>query len=91
MVGGSDDFRKIMPLRVAEVAQLGAAVQPGDDLGGVAPAGGRVYRARMSIAQGGLGLLCEVTANDIVTVTAFNPTAAAVDAGSATLTVEGVR
>jgi hypothetical protein len=50
----------------------------------------RVYRASMSAGWGGLIASCEPTADDTVTVTAFNPTGSAVDLASGTLSVAGV-
>jgi hypothetical protein len=51
----------------------------------------RTYRAHMSNGWGGLIAFAEVTANNTVTVTAFNPTGSAIDLASATLSVTGVR
>ncbi len=47
--------------------------------------------ASMSSGSGGLILFAEATAADTVTVTAFNPTSAAIDLASATLTASLVR
>lgn len=51
----------------------------------------RTYTASMSNGWGGLIAFCEVTAANTVTVTAFNPTAGAIDLASGTLSVVGVR
>jgi len=51
----------------------------------------RNYVAKMTISTGGLILSASVTATDTVTVTAFNPTGAAIDLVSGTLSVVGVR
>lgn len=51
----------------------------------------RNYTAAMSNGWGGLIAFCEVTAANTVTVTAFNPTAGAIDLASGTLSVCGVR
>lgn len=51
----------------------------------------RNYTATMSNGWGGLIAFCEVTADNTVTVTAFNPTAGAVDRASGTLSVVGSR
>ncbi len=52
---------------------------------------GRTYSAVMSVGWGGLIAFCEVTADNTVTVTAFNPTAGAIDLASGTLSVVGAR
>ena len=50
----------------------------------------RVYRATMSNGWGSLIASCEPTADDTVTVTAFNPTGSAIDLPPGTLSVIGV-
>jgi hypothetical protein len=51
----------------------------------------RAYAATLSGGWGGLVASCEATADDVVTVTAFNPTGAAINPPSGTLRVTGVR
>jgi hypothetical protein len=51
----------------------------------------RAYAATLSGGWGGLIASCEATADDTVTVTAFNPTGAAINPPSGTLRVTGVR
>jgi len=68
----------------------GAASTTTLDVPGARVGDKRAYSASMSGGWGGLIASCEATADDTVTVTAFNPTASAVNLASGTLSVAGV-
>ncbi|HEX8379966.1 MAG TPA: hypothetical protein VF619_05405, partial [Allosphingosinicella sp.] len=69
----------------------GAATTTTVDVPGARAGDRRAYAATLSGGWGGLIASCEATADDTVTVTAFNPTGSAINPSSGTLRVTGVR